>query len=240
MAKVTASHAELRGLSHAHNLLDISRKAAEAVTLTDEVRAKVSPRVEGLQLGKWVRMAGAVVAGVLVLAAAAWIALWIWRRQRHAPPLIKRRLRWAAIILVALTLPLAIVGFKANAYIEHDAKFCTTCHIMTTAYQAWGTSGHKDVECHSCHMANLGSNLHQLWLYTTERPENVIKHAFVDRASCERCHQAGSDKTKWNKVAETPGHKQHVGKEKIECVQCHGLTVHRFKPTPELCKGCHT
>ncbi|MHB8873739.1 MAG: NapC/NirT family cytochrome c, partial [Myxococcaceae bacterium] len=190
--------------------------------------------------GKWVRLAGGIAAAVLVLAALGWISLWIYRRHKHAPPLIKKRLRWAAIALAMVGVPLAILAWRGNSYIEHDARFCTSCHIMNSAYQAWGSSGHKDVECHACHLADIRSNLHQLWMYTTEKPDNVIKHAFVDRKACEKCHQSGSAKMKWGKVAETPGHKQHVGRERIECVQCHGLTVHRFKPTPELCAGCHT
>lgn len=239
-AKLLAARSDLRGLSHAHNLFDITRKAAEAVALAEEARAKVTPRVQGLEWGKWGRVAGAVAAFVLVLAAVGWAALWVRRRHRQAPPLVKKRLRWLAVGLLALGLPFALAGWKVNSYIEHDPKFCTSCHIMSSAYQAWDSSGHKSVECHACHKADVGSNLHQLWMYTTERPENVIKHAFVDRKACERCHSSGSASMKWGKVAETAGHKQHVGKEHIECVQCHGLTVHRFKPGPELCKGCHT
>ncbi|MHB8873740.1 MAG: cytochrome c3 family protein, partial [Myxococcaceae bacterium] len=41
--KLHLARSDLRGLSHAHNLIEITRKAAESLSLTEEVRAKVTP-----------------------------------------------------------------------------------------------------------------------------------------------------------------------------------------------------
>ena len=77
------------------------------------------------------------------------------------------------------------------------------------------------IDCHTCHIPNTISNLHQLYLYTTQRPDAVVKHAEIDRSICEKCHTGGGNASKFNQVLETPGHKVHVGKQRVECVQCH-------------------
>jgi Cytochrome c7 and related cytochrome c/NapC/NirT cytochrome c family, N-terminal region len=237
--RLKESRSQLRGLSHALDLFTITRNAAQTLALADEVRAKALPHVASKHWGRRLRIAGIVLAALMIAVAGAW-GVRVFRAKKLSLP----RPRGTELLLVSGVLGVlavaAIVGaWKANRYIEHDPKFCTSCHTMNSAYSLWDKSGHRNVECHTCHAPNLVSNLHQLWVYATRRPDEVIKHAEVDRSICEKCHTGGGQASKWNQVLETPGHRVHVGKQRIECVQCHATSVHRFVPPKETCSTCH-
>jgi hypothetical protein len=79
----------------------------------------------------------------------------------------------------------------------------------------------------------------QLYVQLTQNPDKVENHTFIDRNVCEKCHASGTGPSKFNRVVETNGHKVHAGKARLQCVQCHSDSVHRFKPPKEICAGCH-
>lgn len=238
-ARLKAARSQLRGLSHGLDLLAITRNAANTLVTVDEVRAKAFPRVEAKHWGRRLRFAGVVLAGVMVVLAAVWGVRALRARKLRLPVPRGRELILVAVIGGGLAIAASIAGFRGYNYIEHDAKFCLSCHTMNSAYALWEQSGHKDIECHTCHAPDVMSNLHQLWIYATRRPDEVVKHAEIDRSICEKCHAGGGKASKWSRIIESPGHRIHVGKQRVECVQCHAMSAHRFKPPKETCATCH-
>jgi len=233
------SRSQLRGLSHALDLFAITRNAAKTLEVVDDVRAKAMPRLSGRDWGRRLRIAGSILAGLMVLAPAIWGVRALRTRELKFPLPRGRALSLLAAVAGVLGLAAAGGSYRAYRYIEHDPKFCLSCHTMNSAFSLWEKSGHKNIECHTCHAPDVVSNLHQLWVYATRRPDEVVKHAEVDRSICEKCHTGGGNASKWNHVVETPGHRVHVGKERIECIQCHAMSVHRFVPPKETCATCH-
>ena len=238
-ARLKAARSELRGLSHSLDLISITRVAAQTLTTADEVRAKALPRASGKQWGRGLRIAALVLAALMTATAAIWGVRLFRARKLRLPGPRGKELRLVVVVLGILGLAASIAGYRGYRYIEHDPRFCTSCHTMNSAFALWEQSGHKNVECHTCHVPNVASNLHQLFIYATRKPDEVVKHAEVDRSVCEKCHAGGGGGSKWNRVVETPGHRVHVGKQRVECVQCHGMSVHRFRPPKEVCATCH-
>ena len=151
------------------------------------------------------------------------------------------RRRTVAILVTVATTGAAIagvVGWRAYHYVEDDPRFCTTCHLMETAYSKWQTSVHREVGCHACHVQSTAENLDQLWKYVTLRPKTVGKHAAVDYTRCGACHL--SQDPRWKQVAETAGHRVHFGRLGLQCVGCHSTGVHQFVRPVDACGTCHT
>lgn len=143
------------------------------------------------------------------------------------------------IIVVALVLAAGggYGAFRMWDYTQNDPNFCTSCHLMDDAFGRWQQSGHKDVNCHTCHPGDIQSNLHQLWVTVMQGPTQVVKHAEVPAEICGGCHLSNDEK--WKQIGETAGHKIHWGEHEIECVTCHAPEVHQFVPTDEMCAKCH-
>ena len=238
-ARLKTARSQLRGLSHALDLFAVTRTAAQTLEVVDDVRAKAMPRLSGKDWGRRLRIAGLILAGLMAIAAAAWGARALRARKLKLPVPRGRELVLLSAVAGVLAVAAVAGSYRAYHYIEHDPKFCLSCHTMNSAYALWEMSGHKKIDCHVCHLPDLASNLHQIWFYTTRRPDAVVKHAEVDRSVCERCHAGGGNSSKWNHVVETPGHRVHVGRERIECIQCHSMSVHRFVPPKETCATCH-
>lgn len=240
--KLAEARAELRGLSHSLDLFAITRNAAKAITVADEITAKVKPHIMGTRFGRNLRRVG--VAVVMVFGLTALIFGIRFARNLKLPTNLRmpawRRFRTVTVVFVLALLGIFIIsGYNVQHYIQHNPRFCLSCHTMDSAFKLWSESGHNKIECHACHEPDLASNLHQLWFYAVRRPEEVVKHASVKHEVCETCHSTDRTESKWNKILETPGHRVHVGDKKIECVQCHAISIHRFKPQEDLCQGCH-
>jgi nitrate/TMAO reductase-like tetraheme cytochrome c subunit len=150
--------------------------------------------------------------------------------------------RKVVVVLLAVGTAGAVVaivlGVRAYEYVEHDPRFCTSCHLMEGAFAKWQTSVHREVGCHSCHVQSTAENLDQLWKYVTLRPTHVSKHAQVDYARCAACHL--SKDPRWRQVADTAGHKVHFERLGLQCVQCHSRGVHVFVRPVDACGTCHT
>ncbi|HAZ12474.1 MAG: hypothetical protein A2X86_16760 [Bdellovibrionales bacterium GWA2_49_15] len=233
------TRSKLHGLSHTLNLFEITRNASAASDFAESVKAKLAPKLAGIKWGQVTKVVGIIIL-ILLLGTGAFIGIrYGWQHRSNIPIPHGKKLTILLVAGGAGALIAAIVGWKGYHYIEHEPKFCTSCHTMNSAFKLWDESGHRKIECHTCHVANVVSNLHQLWLYTTRKPDEVVKHAEIDRAVCMQCHTSGSNKTKWDRIIETPGHQIHTIKNHIECVQCHATSVHRFKPDKNLCQSCH-
>jgi NapC/NirT cytochrome c family protein/cytochrome c3-like protein len=241
-AKLKEARGELRGMAHALDLFTVTRDASHALEVVDQVRATELPKVKARAWVKPLRIAALVLTAVMLLLAAGIAARFVWAHRHHIPVVGKLgRAEWKILGIAGGALAIAggIVAWRGNRYIEHEPRFCLSCHTMNSAYDLWEQSGHKNIECHACHVPNTVSNLKQLWVYTTQRPDVVVRHAEVDRGVCEKCHTGGSSAAKKNHIADTPGHRIHAQKARIECVLCHSTSLHRFKPPRDMCVQCH-
>ena len=236
------ARSQLRGLAHSLDILAITRNAGNVEKVVDEVKAKALPLRGALLWAEDLRSIALVVSVLFAIALGVVIGGFVWRRRHHLPAFAAPKSRTLKLLgLGALGLVVAsLIGAKRGYdYIEHDPKFCTSCHTMGSAYDLWDKSAHKNIQCHTCHLADPIDNLHQLWVYSTRRPDEVVKHAEVDRAICLKCHQGEGAASKWNNIVATPGHALHAGKNQIQCTQCHAQNVHRFVPQADVCTICH-
>ena len=167
-----------------------------------------------------------------------WVLGW-WGRL--AP---KWRITALAGVTVALVVA-SVAGFRQWHYMQHDNRFCTTCHLMQDPFQRFSRSVHSTLECHNCHEGRIPEQLHQLWLTVVERPNAIGRHARVPNEVCARCHIRG-DSTRWKIIAATAGHRIHLESKDprlagMRCVECHGVSLHEFAPVDRTClqKGCH-
>ncbi len=137
------------------------------------------------------------------------------------------------IVLLALSLPIYIT----YEYIENDPRFCTSCHLMREPYERWRVSAMHTQTCHKCHQQSLTESLSLVFETLIYNPQNITKHAQVNPEVCLKCH--GSGDPEWIQVLDTAGHKIHFVSAGMNCTQCHGIELHVFKPSKELCTQCH-
>ena len=195
----------------------------------------------------WLQISGAVLAVVVGL-----LLLWfvVHRRQRIRG-WVTTRSRGAKITLAVATLVLAVgVGTMGAAtwnYTQHSNDFCTGCHVMNPAFQKFSSqeNKHGELSCHDCHQQPVSASVRQLYLWVAERPAEIGEHAKVPNQICAGCHVTG-DTAKWQHVASTAGHRVHLESDSsalkdLQCVTCHGVEVHRFRPVAETCgqSDCH-
>ena len=167
---------------------------------------------------------------------------WILASWRRVAP--KWRITIAAIFAVAI-VSASVAGYRQWHFMQHDNRFCTSCHLMVDPFQRFSRSVHARLECHNCHEGRLPEQMHQLWLTVVERPSAIGRHARVPNEVCARCHISG-DSTRWKIVAATAGHRVHLESksarlEGMRCVECHGVSLHEFAPVDRTClqAGCH-
>lgn len=148
----------------------------------------------------------------------------------------RRGLLVAGMATVAV---LSIPTLLAYDYVEHDPRFCTSCHLMDDAYGRWQASAHSKIECHACHVSSVSEDLGRLYLMVFDPKKKVEKHAEVDRSVCLACHES-KGKERWRRVLETRGHAVHAeGDGRAQCVECHSESVHTFEPAADVCGKCH-
>jgi hypothetical protein len=128
---------------------------------------------------------------------------------------------------------------------QHDNRFCTSCHLMRDPFERFSRSAHARLECHNCHKAKISEQLHQLYATLVEQPRAIGRHANVPNQICGACHIRG-DSTRWRIIAHTAGHRIHLESRHatlrgMRCVTCHGVSVHEFAPVDQTCgqAGCH-
>ena len=195
----------------------------------------------------WIQIGGLVLA-VIVGAAIIWLLvarrhrIGQWLAMRSTP--VKVGLGVAAVVLLASA---GTAGAVTWNYTQHSNEFCTGCHVMDSAVDKMvgGTSKHAKLSCHSCHQQSLGASAWQVYLWVSERPEKIEKHANVPNTVCKNCHVTG-DTALWQRIAATAGHRVHLQSDSsslknIKCVDCHGNELHQFQSVKTTCgqSGCH-
>ena len=58
-------------------------------------------------------------------------------------------------VLALFVIGLAVTGYRFYDYVEHDPRFCGSCHIMETAWKTWQEGSHKSVACKNCHQQHI-------------------------------------------------------------------------------------
>lgn len=155
---------------------------------------------------------------------------------------------WRSLPLAARGVSLGLVvvaigfvgygSFQAFSYSQNDPTFCRSCHTMEKAWERWSTSEHRNVNCHSCHEQSPIESMNLVVEYALNNPTRVVKHAGISDEACLNCH--GKERSRWFQIENTAGHKVHFEEEAISCVKCHSTTIHRFAPSAEVCKVCHS
>lgn len=195
----------------------------------------------------WVQVGG-VFLGAIVFALVLW---YLFKRRQAIRAWFVSRDRGVQITLaaIAVVVIVAIGGMGAATwnYTQHSNDFCVGCHIMNPAFQKFGDIGnkHDSLSCHACHQQSLYASARQVYMWVSERPDKIGKHAKVPNKVCESCHITGDTAT-WQRIAATAGHRVHLESDSsslknIQCVSCHGVELHRFKPVDQTCgeSGCH-
>lgn len=136
---------------------------------------------------------------------------------------------------------LTFKGYGYYQYVEHDPAFCNSCHLMEHAFATWKVSVHKDINCKSCHHSDPMDRMRFAVKSALNLTESVGKHTKLDGEVCQSCHYSGDSNMR--QVADTVGHKKHVGQLGLQCLTCHVSTkenLHVFLPSPKNCLTCHT
>ena len=143
------------------------------------------------------------------------------------------------IVLLLALIVIAIPSYFIYDYTQHNPKFCTTCHLMTDAYDTWEGSAMHDLTCHECHVADMVTNIEHMVDVLTKDPQVVVKPAEIDNELCEECHV--SEDPQWVQVVNTEGHRVHFfgDANHADCIDCHGMELHVFRPPEEGCLECH-
>lgn len=150
-------------------------------------------------------------------------------------PSVSRRNQIIIVVLIILIIPSIFI----YNYTQNNPRFCTTCHIMIEAYDTWQESPHRVINCHECHRTSIGESLQHVFDVLTKNPQEVTKPVDIENSWCEECHI--SEDPQWLQVRNTAGHLVHVyeGEVYAECIDCHGVSLHIFRPPEEACFQCH-
>jgi len=143
------------------------------------------------------------------------------------------------LLLVLALIVIAIPSLFIFDYTQNNPKFCTTCHLMNEAYNTWEASAMHDLNCHSCHEATMAQSMQHVYDVLTHNPQDVTKPVEIENDMCETCHASNDDQ--WLQVVNTAGHAVHLynGNAHAECIECHGMELHVFRPPHEPCLECH-
>lgn len=195
----------------------------------------------------WVQIGGVILA-VVVAVALGWFLV-IRRRPIRAWVMSRSRGVQLAVAAAAVLVVVAAGSVSAATwhYTQHSNDFCTGCHVMNPAFQRFSSdeNKHAELSCHDCHKQPISASIRQMYLWIKERPEEIGEHAKVPNEVCATCHIT-SDTARWQRVSGTAGHRVHLESDSsvlkdMQCVTCHGVEVHRFRPAKETCgqSGCH-
>lgn len=195
---------------------------------------------------QWIQIAGVIVGAisVVVVGAMAWklrAEIIAWLRSRTAG------VKFALGAGVGTTLLAASLGGGwTYHYMMHENDFCSSCHVMSSAFGRFQKSEHSKLQCHSCHQQSIFASTKELYFWVIDRPEKIRAHAKVPNRICADCHITQKRDSVWQFISLTAGHQAHMKSDSsslkdVMCVSCHAREVHQFAPTDASCKqsGCH-
>jgi hypothetical protein len=195
---------------------------------------------------QWIQIGG-VTLGVIVGTA---VLMQGWRHRQALWRWLVTRSRGAKIAMASsVFLALGIVG-AAGAwswnYMMHDNNFCSSCHVMKSAFGRFQQSEHDKLECHACHQQSIFASAKELYYWVLDRPEKIPEHAPVPNRICGECHEQRQADSTWKRIIATAGHSVHFTSDSsslkgLMCVDCHAREVHAFAAVDVSCgaSGCH-
>ena len=195
---------------------------------------------------RWIQIGGVVVGAIVAVV----LGVMLWKRRSAIATWLTTRSRGTKIALGASTvLTLGIVGAAGGwswNYMMHENDFCSSCHVMKSAFNRFGVSEHDKLECHACHQQSLLESSKEVYYWVLDRPEKIPKHAPVPNKICGTCHLQSQADSVWKRISATAGHQVHFNSDSSElkdvmCVKCHAKDVHAFKAVDLSCgqSGCH-
>lgn len=195
---------------------------------------------------QWVQIAG-VVVGAIVAVAVMVVA---WKRRADIVAWLTAQSHGYKLALGAgvgtVLLAAGLVGGWSYNYMMHENDFCSSCHVMKSAFGKFQQSEHSKLECHACHQQSIFASMKELYYWVLERPDEIPAHSPVPDKICGECHITQERDSVWKYISATAGHRVHLESdssalEDVMCVTCHAKEVHAFAPTDMSCKqsGCH-
>lgn len=195
---------------------------------------------------QWIQIAGVIVGALaaVVVGAMAWqlrAEIIAWLRSRSAGVKLALGASVGTTLLAA-----GLGGGWTYHYMMHENDFCSSCHVMSSAFGRFQKSEHSKLQCHSCHQQSIFASTKELYFWVIDRPEKIRAHAKVPNRICADCHITQKRDSVWQYISLTAGHQAHMKSDSsslkdVMCVSCHAREVHRFAPTDASCKqsGCH-
>lgn len=195
---------------------------------------------------QWIQIGGAVLGTVLGLI----VVFFAWKHRVALGAWLASRTRGYKIALgagVGTTLLAAgLGGGWTYHYMMHENDFCSSCHVMKSAFGRFQKSEHSKLQCHNCHQQSIFASTKELYFWVMDRPEKIEAHAKVPNRICAECHITQKRDSVWQFISQTAGHQAHMKSDSaslkdLMCVSCHAREVHKFAPTDASCKqsGCH-
>src|SRR5258706_3501719 len=87
--------------------------------------------------------------------------------------------KWRVIVLAAcgtVAIAVAAVGYGQWHYVQHDNRFCTTCHVPH-GLERFAGSAHERLECRACHRTPIDRQLHLVYASAVGLRSGVGSHA---------------------------------------------------------------
>lgn len=195
---------------------------------------------------QWIQIAG-VVVGAIVAVVVVTVA---WKRRADIIAWLGARSHGYKVALGAsvatVLLAAGLVGGWSYNYMMHENDFCSSCHVMRSAFGKFQTSEHSKLQCHACHQQSIFASMKELYYWVLERPDKIPSHSPVPDRICAECHITQQRDSVWKYISATAGHRVHLESDSsalkdVMCVTCHAKEVHAFAPTDLSCSqsGCH-
>ncbi len=195
---------------------------------------------------QWVQIGG-VVVGAIVAVVVLTLA---WKRRASIVAWLGAQSHGYKIALgagVGTTLLAAgLVGGWTYNYMMRENDFCSSCHVMKSAFGKFQKSEHSKLQCHACHQQSIFASTKELYYWVLDRPDKIPAHSPVPDRICAECHITQERDSVWKYISATAGHQVHMKSDSsalrdVMCVSCHAKEVHAFAPTDLSCKqsGCH-
>ena len=143
-------------------------------------------------------------------------------------------------------LAAGLAGGWTYNYMMHENDFCSSCHVMKTAFGKFQTSEHTKLQCHGCHQQSIFASTKELYYWVMDRPDKIPAHSKVPNKICTDCHITPKTDSVWQRISATTGHQVHLKSDSsalrdVACLTCHATEVHAFKANDLSCgqSGCH-
>lgn len=154
----------------------------------------------------------------------------------------KRNSRWflIAIMLLGVFVGIGLFLMKESevvSYMTDDPKACVNCHVMTSEYNSWMHSSHREAaSCNDCHVPHdnvlnkyyfkAKDGLYHATVFTMRNEPQVIKmkeaSQEVVQNNCIRCHINQVTDVKYSSWIDS--HKEN--RTKRQCWSCHQEVPH--------------